>query len=186
MVDQDDVGTASGQHAAGGGGEAVTLAGGDELLYGLPVRGEARRKDLPIPRAHHDAAAIAGELAGEVLGIAGAEDLGRGIVSQTPGWKGDRGHQGFEVAGRQVDDQPPDLAFPHGGQLGGDDLEMPVHRQHGLRVEVIETARGEGGEVLSKQSLILGPGEVLHDHVSKFAKRALSYSMTFSSAAAKA
>jgi magnesium-transporting ATPase (P-type) len=27
---------------------------------------------------------------------------------------------------RQIDDQPPDLAFPLGGQLGGDFLEMPV------------------------------------------------------------
>jgi hypothetical protein len=25
---------------------------------------------------------------------------------------------------RQFDDQPPDLALPHRGQLGGDDLEM--------------------------------------------------------------
>ena len=88
--------------------------------------GKAGREDPPIPRAHHDAAAIAGELVGEILGIADAEQLGRGIVPETPGRKRDRGHQGFEMARRQVDDQPPDLAFPHRGQLGGDDLEMPV------------------------------------------------------------
>ena len=75
IVDQDDVGAAPGQHAAGGGGEPVALPGGDELLHSLTVSGEAGRKDLPIPRAHHDTAAIAGELVGEVLGIADAQDL---------------------------------------------------------------------------------------------------------------
>ena len=66
-----------------------------------------RRKDPPVPGAHHDAAAIAGELVGEVLGIADGEDLRRGVMPQTPGRKGDRGQQGFQMAGRQVDDQPP-------------------------------------------------------------------------------
>ena len=107
IVDQDDVGTASGQHAAGRGGQPVALAGGDELLHRLAVRRQAGRKDPPIPRAHHDAAAIAGELVGEILGIADAQDLRRRVVAETPGRKGDRGHQRFEVARRQVDDQPP-------------------------------------------------------------------------------
>jgi hypothetical protein len=106
IVDQDDVGAASGQHAAGRGGKPVALAGGDELLNGLAVRRQAGPKDLPIPRACHDAAAIAGKLVGEVLGIADAQDLGRGIVPETPRRKGDRGQQGFQMARRQIDDQP--------------------------------------------------------------------------------
>src|SRR6202023_3560346 len=121
---------------------------------------QAGRKDPPIPRAHHDAAAVAGELVGEVLGIADGEDLRRGVMPQTPG--------------RQRD------------QLGGDDLEMPVHRQLGLRVEVLEAARGEADEVLPQQDLVLGRGEVLEHHFSAFEKRALSCSMTFSSASLKA
>ena len=68
-------------------------------------------------------AAIAGELVGEFLRIADAEDLGRGVVTETPGGKRDGGHQGFQMAGRQVDDQPPDLAFLHGGQLRRNDLD---------------------------------------------------------------
>src|SRR3984893_7624573 len=186
IVDQDDVGTASGEHATGGGGEPVALAGGDEFLHRLAMRRQAGRKDPPIPRAHHDAAAVAGELVGEVLGIADAEDLGRGVMPQTPGRKGDRGHQGFQMTRWQVDDQPPDLAFPHGGQLGGDDLEMPVHRQLGLRIEVLETAHGEADEVLPQQDLVLGRSEVLEHHFSAFENRALSCSMTFSSASLKA
>jgi hypothetical protein len=41
------------------------------------------------------------------------------------------------MAGRQIDDQSSDPAFPHGGQLGGDDLDMPVHRELGLSFAVI-------------------------------------------------
>jgi hypothetical protein len=33
--------------------------------------------------------------------------------------------------------------LPHRHQLGGDNLEMPIHRQLGLWVEVLETARRE-------------------------------------------
>jgi len=66
IIDQDDVGAASGEHPAGGGGEPVALPGGDELLHCLAVWGEAGREDLPIPWARHDAAAIAGELVGEI------------------------------------------------------------------------------------------------------------------------
>ena len=90
------------------------------------------------------------------------------------------------MARRQVDDQPPDLALPHRGQLGGDDFEMPVHRQLGLRVEVLEAARGKGGEVLPQQDLVLRPGQVFEHHFSPFEKRILSCSITFSSASLKA
>src|SRR5262249_7568497 len=62
ITDPYDVAPASSQHPAGGGGEAIALASGDELLYGLAVCGKTGREDPPIPRAHHDAAAIAGEL----------------------------------------------------------------------------------------------------------------------------
>src|SRR5207249_888375 len=95
-------------------------------------------------------------------------------------------HQGFEMAWRQVDDQPPDLAFPHRGQLGGDDLEMPVHCQLGLRVEVLEAPSGEGGEVVPQQSPVLGLGQLLEHHVPAFENRAFSCAMTFSSASLKA
>jgi hypothetical protein len=47
-------------------------------------------------------------------------------VPETPGRKGDRGHQRFEVTGRQVDDQPPSgrkslkslLLGGHGWKIG--------------------------------------------------------------------
>jgi hypothetical protein len=82
------------------------LASGDELLHRLPVRRQAGRKDPLVPRADHDAPAIAGELVGEILAVADAEDLGRRVVAEMPRRKGDRGQQGFEMPRRQVDDQP--------------------------------------------------------------------------------
>jgi hypothetical protein len=165
IVDQNDVGAASGHHATIAGGEPVALTGGEELLHGLTVRSQAGAKDPPIPGIHHDGTAISGELVGEILGIADAQDLRRGVVPETPGRKRDRGHQGFQMAGGQVDDQPSDPALPHGGQLAGDDLEVPVHRELGLRVEIVEAARGKGGEILPQHGLVLGTCRVA-DHRS--------------------
>ena len=71
-----------GQHPTDRGGESIALPGGDELLHRLAVGGEARQKDPPVPGAHRDAAAIARELVGEILGIGDAEDLGRGVVPE--------------------------------------------------------------------------------------------------------
>ena len=56
----------------------------------------------------------------------------------------------------------------HGGQLRRNDLEMPAHRQLGLRVEIVEAARGESAEILPQQGLVLGPGQVLDHRVSGF------------------
>ena len=174
IVNQNYVGAATGEHTAGRGGESVALAGGDELLHRLAVRRQAGREELTIPRAHHDAAAIAGELIGELLGIADAEDLRRGVVPETPGRKSDRGHQRFEVTGRQVNDQPPDLALPYRGQRGGDNFEVPVRRQAGLRVKVLEATPGKGREVVPQQEVVLRPGQVLHCSEFRSENRALS------------
>src|SRR5271170_185286 len=61
----------------------------------------------------------------------------------------------------QVDDQSLNCAPAHLHQLGGDDLEMPVHRQLGLRIELLEAAGDEGGEVLAQQRLVLGARQVV-------------------------
>ena len=59
---------------------------------------------------------------------------------------------------RHIDDQPADLALPHLHQLGGDDLEMPIHRQAGLLVQIGKAAPREGGKVLPQQNLIFSSG----------------------------
>ena len=55
-------------------GGTAQRCGCDELLHGIAVGRQPGSKDLAIPRAHHDAAAIAGELVGEILGRPQAAD----------------------------------------------------------------------------------------------------------------
>ena len=69
------------------------------------------------------------------------------------------------MTGWQIDDQPLDLAFPHRGELGGDDLEVPAHRQLGLRVEVVETACGEQRKVVALRGVVLGARQPLNHRI---------------------
>src|SRR5690349_15996002 len=87
----------------------------------------------------------------------------------------------------EVDDQPSDPAFPHRGQLGGDDLEMPIDRELSLRVEVMKATRRETAEILPQQGVVLGQGKVVDHRLSPSEprKRALNCSMTLSSAEPK-
>ena len=49
VVDQDEIGTAPGQHPAGRGGQPVALTSGDKLLHGVAVRvGKIRWNQPPI------------------------------------------------------------------------------------------------------------------------------------------
>src|SRR5271167_2804976 len=93
-----------------------------------------------------------------------------------------RSDQGFQMPRRQVDDQSADLSFAYGAQLGGADFEVPVHRQVGLWVEILEAASGESCEVVPQQKLVLGSGQIFQHHGSPFTSRDLSCSSTFSSA----
>ena len=105
-VDDDDVRTPPGQHAADRSGEPAALGRGLELGCGLPLRREPGREEMPVPVAGDDALAIARQLVGEVLGIADAEDLRARPVTKAPGRKGDRSQVRLQVTRRQVDDQP--------------------------------------------------------------------------------
>src|SRR5271169_1557468 len=52
VVDDDDVGTPSGQHAADRGGEPAALRSRLELRYSLPLRGKPGRECSLVPAAH--------------------------------------------------------------------------------------------------------------------------------------
>ena len=60
-----------------------------------------------------------------------------------------------------------ELADKHRRQFGGNDLDMPIHREVGLRIEVVKAAPGEGGEILSQQGLVFGMCQLLN-HRSLF------------------
>ena len=111
------------------------------------LRREAGRENPAVPVAGDDVPAIARQFVGEILRIADAEDLRRGIVPQTPRREGDRGQQRFQVARRQVDDEAPDLAAAQCRQFRGDDFDMPAHREAGARVELAETELCEADEI---------------------------------------
>jgi hypothetical protein len=100
IVDDDDVGAAPGQDAADRGGEPATLRRRVEFGHRGALRREAGREDPAVPVAGDDMPAIARQFVGEILRIADAEDLRRGIMAQTPGRKGDRGQQRLQVARR--------------------------------------------------------------------------------------
>ena len=101
VVDDNDVGTPPGQHAADRSGEPAALARGFELGCGLPLRRQLGREQTPVPVAGDDALAIARQLVGEVLGIADAEDLRAWAVTEALGRKGDRGQVRLQVARRR-------------------------------------------------------------------------------------
>src|SRR5208282_3641318 len=99
VVDDDDVRTPSGQHPADRGRDPAALGRRLELGHRLTLRREPGREQPPVPVAGDDAAAIAREFVGEVLGIADAEDLQARVMAETPGRKGDRGQVRLQVAG---------------------------------------------------------------------------------------
>jgi hypothetical protein len=67
VVDDDDVGTPSGQHPTDRGGEPAALSGRLELGHRLTLRRQPRREEPLIPVAHHDAPAVARQFVGKVL-----------------------------------------------------------------------------------------------------------------------
>jgi hypothetical protein len=123
--------------------------------------GEAGRKEALVPVAREDAPAIARQFVGEVLAPGlrlrwtvavkpggDADDLGTRLVAEAPGRKGDRGEVRLQMARRQADDQPPDMAGTHRRQLRGDQLDMPVHQEWGARVELAERACRKARKVI--------------------------------------
>ena len=89
IVDDDDVGASPGQHAADRGGDAAALGRRLEFGHRLMPRREPRRKEPLVPVAGDDAPAIARQFVGEVLRVAGTDDLGARVVTQAPGGKAD-------------------------------------------------------------------------------------------------
>jgi hypothetical protein len=154
IVDDDDVGAAPGQHAAHRGGDATALRRRLEFGHRLMPRRQPSREYPPIPVAGDDAPAVSRQLVRELLRIADAEDLGARISPQIPCREGNRRQQRLQMAGRQVDDQPPARAVEHRRQLRGDDLDMRAERERGPRVEFAKTEPRKARKVALQQPVI--------------------------------
>jgi len=154
IVDDEEVGATSGEHSADRGGEAHALGGGVKFGDGLTFGGETRGKELLIPVGVEERAAVEREFVGEVLGVATADDLRAGIVSEEPGREGDGGAVGFERARRHIDDEARGLDAAAGLEFGGNELDVPVRQKWRGWVEFDEAALDEGGEVVAQEGLV--------------------------------
>jgi hypothetical protein len=70
----------------------------------------------------------------------------------------------FELARRQVDDEPLDLAAPHGFQFGGDQLDIGRAEERRLRIEFTERAFNKTHEVELQELPVL----VRRQHIRSF------------------
>ena len=163
VVDDDDVGTPPGQHPADRGGDPAALRGRLEFRHRLMPRRQTGRKEPLVPVAGDDMPAIARQFVGEVLGIAGADDLRARVVPETPGRKGDRCQQRLQVARRYADDQPADAAVAHRRQFPRHELDMPVHREPGARVELAKAPRRKAREIVPQQCRAFARHKVVGD-----------------------
>jgi hypothetical protein len=59
---------------------------------------------------------------------------------------------------RDIDDETSNLALPAGLELCGQDLNMPVPKESGLGIELVEAPLDERIEVLPKQRPIFSLG----------------------------
>jgi hypothetical protein len=66
------------------------------------------------------------------------------------------------MAGWQIDDQPPDLALPYRRQLGGNHVDVPVHRKCRLRIELGKTALSKKGQIRPQDCVVFGEQKVFH------------------------
>jgi hypothetical protein len=131
-----------------------------KLGHRLALRRRPRREEPLVPVAGDDAPAVARQFVGKILRIADAQDLGTRVVPETPGRKGDRGQMRFQMARRQADDQPADMAPMHRRQLCRDKLDTLVRSKRGARAELAKTARGKGRKVVTQQGGTLLPGSI--------------------------
>src|ERR1700693_191001 len=96
IVDDDQVRTTTGHYAADGGSQTKTILRSQKLLNRLPLRRKASGKQTSVPLAGHYSSAVHGMLVGQILPVAGTDDLGTGIVAQNVRWESNRGRVRFQ------------------------------------------------------------------------------------------
>src|SRR5271156_3227450 len=84
IVDDDDIGTATGQHATNRGGHAESALFGRKVVEGGLA--QARSKDVAIERRCHDGSAVPREFIREVLSVRSTDDLCSRLMPQEVGW----------------------------------------------------------------------------------------------------
>jgi hypothetical protein len=88
-------------------------------------------------------------------------------MAKQPRDEGDRRTVRLELAWRQVDDEPFDLAAPHGFQFGGNQLDIGRVEERRLRIEFTERAFNKAHEVALQELPVLARRQ----HVCSFRVR---------------
>src|ERR1700722_2965832 len=78
-----------------------------------------------------------------------------GVGAQQPCDEGDRSAMGFELAGRQVDDQSLGPAVPAGFKFGGHQFNVRRTKKWRLWIELIERSLDEAHEVVLKNVVVV-------------------------------
>src|SRR5262249_14889338 len=84
-------------------------------------------------------------------------------MPETPRRKGDRGEMRLQVARRQTDDQPAEMALAHRRQFCGDQLDVPVAGKGRARVELRKTAHGKAHKIVAQYRRAVVPRDVSGD-----------------------
>jgi hypothetical protein len=109
----------------------------------LPIGKTGLRKDCLIEAGIHDGPAVARQLIRELLPIAHADDVERRILAEKPGGKRNRRATGFEIARRQIDDQPPDLTATARLELLAYQLDVRAADKGRRRAELVQCTFNE-------------------------------------------
>ena len=179
IVNDDDVGATSSQHPADRGGEPAALCRRLELRHGPPLGGETGPEGPLIPAARGDAAAITGELVGEILppGYArdrpspskpggDTEDLRAGLVFEAPRRKRHRAQQRFQIARQHIDNQPAPERTAVSSAAMTSTYQFIANATSGLSAR--KQAFREGSEIQPQLGLLLAPGERLADNATDY------------------
>ena len=92
----------------------------------------------------------------------------------------------LQMARRQVDEEPADAASAYRGKLSGDQLDMPVHREEGARIELAKGAQRKARQVVPEQCGALLRRGILTDERGRCGQRDGSPAAEAASAASTA
>ena len=129
VVDDQQVGPDAGCHAVHRRRPADAAARGLHGVDGLTARGQAGLEDALIEGAVHHLAGVFGEGLRQLLTVAHRHHLGGRIVAEEEGRQRRRDADRLQVARRQGDDEPADLALGHRVKPRTDEVQVGIPDQ---------------------------------------------------------
>jgi hypothetical protein len=176
IVNDNDIGTATGQHASNRGRHAESAFLGRKVVESCLT--QARSKDVAIEGRRHDRSAVPREFIREVLPVGSADDLRGRVVPQEVGWQAYRPADRLQVAGWNGDDQPLDFTATDGVELLGHHLQVPVRLEGHAGVKFKRGPVGKGIKVRTEDRPVLFRGNIGHGSAPCWRIRWITSAMT--------